>query len=78
MKTDTIVIGGGVIGASVAYFVKLLDPAADVAVIGHDPTYNPASTPGASGGIRRLFSVPENIELSNYSTPFFDNFAETG
>ncbi|SPZ49556.1 FAD dependent oxidoreductase [Agrobacterium tumefaciens] len=27
--------------------------------------------------MRRLFSLPENIALSNYSIPFFDKFAET-
>ncbi|NTI52879.1 FAD-binding oxidoreductase, partial [Agrobacterium rhizogenes] len=48
-----------------------------VTVIERDPTYNLASTPRASGGVRRLFSLPENIALSNYSIPFFDDFAET-
>ena len=43
----------------------------------HDPTYELASTPRASGGVRRLFSTPENIDLSNYSIPFFESFAET-
>ncbi len=64
-------------GASTAYFAKLLDPSLDVTVIERDPTYELASTPRASGGIRRLFSLPENIELSNFSIPFFDRFAET-
>jgi FAD-dependent oxidoreductase domain-containing protein 1 len=36
-----------------------------------------ASTPRGSGGVRRLFSLPENIELSKFSIAFFDNFAET-
>ena len=27
--------------------------------------------------MRRLFSLPENIELSNFSIPFFDAFADT-
>jgi glycine/D-amino acid oxidase-like deaminating enzyme len=77
MKTDVVVIGGGAIGAAVAYFVKLLDPSTQITVIERDPTYSLASTPRASGGIRRLFSLPENIELSNYSIRFFDAFAET-
>jgi glycine/D-amino acid oxidase-like deaminating enzyme len=77
MKTDVVIIGGGALGASVAYFVKLLQPGTDVTVIERDPTYERASTPRASGGIRRLFSLPENIELSNYSIEFFDNFADT-
>ena len=77
MITDVIVIGGGAIGAAVAYFLKLLDASIAVTVFERDPTYGQASTPRASGGVRRLFSLPENIELSNFSIPFFDEFAET-
>lgn len=77
VNTDVVVIGGGAIGAAVAYFVKLLDPGTEVTVVERDPTYALASTPRASGGVRRLFSLPENIELSNFSIPFFDEFAKT-
>ncbi|NTI46187.1 FAD-dependent oxidoreductase [Rhizobium rhizogenes] len=77
MKTDIVIIGGGAIGAAVAYFLKRTDASISVTVIERDPTYNLASTPRASGGVRRLFSLPENIALSNYSIPFFDDFAET-
>jgi FAD-dependent oxidoreductase domain-containing protein 1 len=77
MQTDIAVIGGGAIGAAVAYYAKTLEPDVDVTVIERDPTYELASTPRASGGVRRLFSLPENIELSNYSIPFFETFAET-
>ncbi|WP_432180689.1 NAD(P)/FAD-dependent oxidoreductase [Streptomyces sp. NBC_00063] len=77
MNTDIVVIGGGAIGASVAYFVKLLDPDTEVTVVERDPTYELASTPRASGGVRRQFHLPENIELSNYSIPFFEEFPET-
>jgi FAD-dependent oxidoreductase domain-containing protein 1 len=77
MKTDIAVIGGGAIGCAVAYFVKSLEPATDVCVVERDRTYELASTPRASGGIRRLFSLSENIELSNFSIPFFDSFADT-
>ncbi|MEW9616172.1 FAD-dependent oxidoreductase [Shinella sp. S4-D37] len=77
MKKDIVIIGGGAIGAAVAYFLRKMDPSVSVAVIERDPTYNLASTPRASGGVRRLFSLPENIALSNYSIPFFDTFAQT-
>lgn len=77
MKTDVVIIGGGAIGAALAYQLKTLDSSVSVTVIERDPTYNLASTPRASGGVRRLFSLPENIALSNYSIPFFDNFADT-
>src|SRR6266581_2404371 len=77
MKTDVLIIGGGAVGASVAYFFGLLEPGVDVTVVERDSSYQFASTPRASGGVRRLFSLPENIELSNFSIPFFDAFADT-
>lgn len=77
MKTDIVVIGGGAIGAAVAYFLRKADPSVEVCVLERDPTYSLASTPRASGGVRRLFSLPENIALSNYSIPFFDDFSAT-
>jgi FAD-dependent oxidoreductase domain-containing protein 1 len=77
MKTDVAIIGGGAIGAAAAYFLKLAAPSLGVVVIERDPGYTLASTPRASGGVRRLFSLPENIALSNYSIPFFERFSET-
>lgn len=77
VKTDILIIGGGAIGSAVAYFLKLRSPGTGVAVAERDPTYGLASTPRASGGVRRLFSLPENIELSNFSISFFDSFADT-
>ncbi|HUB39275.1 MAG TPA: FAD-binding oxidoreductase [Streptosporangiaceae bacterium] len=77
MRSDVVIIGGGAIGSAVAYFLKLHDPAVGVTVIERDPGYQLASTPRASGGVRRLFSLPENIELSQYSIAFFESFPET-
>lgn len=77
MKTDVAIIGGGAMGAATAYYLKIMSPGLSVTVIERDPTYELASTPRASGGVRRLFSLPENIELSNYSIPFFEKFPET-
>jgi FAD-dependent oxidoreductase domain-containing protein 1 len=71
---DVVVIGGGAIGASVAYFLRTHPKACSVAVIERDPVYRQASTPRASGGVRRLFALPENIALSNFSIPFFERF----
>lgn len=76
MKPDVLIVGGGAIGASVAYFLKLMQPSCHVTVLERDPAYSLASTPRASGGVRRLFSLPENIALSNFSIPFFEDFAD--
>jgi FAD-dependent oxidoreductase domain-containing protein 1 len=74
MRVDVAIIGGGAIGAAAAYFLRSHPRACRVAVIERDTSYQLASTPRASGGVRRLFSLPENIALSNYSIPFFARF----
>jgi FAD-dependent oxidoreductase domain-containing protein 1 len=76
-RADITVVGGGAIGASVAYFLRSRPRPPRVTVVERDPTYSRASTPRASGGVRRLFSRPENIALSNFSIPFYESFAET-
>jgi len=55
-----VIIGGGVVGSSIAYYLALAGHAADAIVIEPDPTYEFAATPRATGGIRQLFTVPEN------------------
>src|SRR6185437_4947561 len=74
---DILVIGGGAIGAAVAYFLEAMEPGCCVVVAERDPTYALASTPRASGGVRRLFSLSENIALSKFGIPFFESFRET-
>src|SRR5262252_3769097 len=74
MRVDVAIIGGGAIGAAAAYFLRSHPRACRVTVIERDTSYQLASTPRASGGVRRLFSLPENIALSNYSIPFFARF----
>lgn len=73
---DVAIIGGGIIGCSVAHFLKDLEPGVNVAVIEPDPTYEFASTPRASGGCRVQFTCPENILLSKDSIDFIRNFGE--
>jgi len=74
MHTDVVIIGGGAIGAAAACSLRGHPKPCTVAVVERDPTYALASTPRASGGVRRLFSLPENIRLSQYSIPFFERF----
>jgi FAD-dependent oxidoreductase domain-containing protein 1 len=46
-------------------------------VIEGDPSYGEAATPRGSGGIRRLFRLPENVAMSGYGLPVYQNFTET-
>lgn len=75
MNHDVVIIGGGVIGCAAAYFLKLAG-VASVCVVEPDPTYARAATPVATGGCRRLFALPENIRMSQYSIAFFKEFAK--
>jgi glycine/D-amino acid oxidase-like deaminating enzyme len=62
-----------VIGCAAAYFLKRAG-VERVCVIEPDPTYAKAATPVATGGCRRLFSLPENIRMSQFSIEFFKPF----
>lgn len=73
---DVLIIGGGAIGSAAAYFLRRRPGAPGVLVVEPDPTYALASTPRATGGVRRLFSCPENIRMSQASMEFFTRFDE--
>ena len=69
-----VIIGGGVIGSATACYLALAGHAADVVVIEPDPTYEFAATPRATGGIRQLFTVPENILMAQYGHEVYGQF----
>ena len=75
-RVDVAVLGGALMGSSVAYFLKTLAPGASVRVVEPDPSYEFASTLRASGGVRVLFSCPENIEMSKYGREFIREFPQ--
>jgi glycine/D-amino acid oxidase-like deaminating enzyme len=56
-----VIIGGGVIGSSIAYYLAQAGYARDVVVVEPDPTYEFAATPRATGGIRQLYTVGTRI-----------------
>ena len=74
MRHDIVIIGGGIIGSSIAYHLARDGRAGNVAVIEPDPTYDLAATPRGSGGIRQLFSLPENVAMTRYGLPFYEAF----
>jgi len=76
MKSDIVIIGGGIMGSAAAYFLAVSGEAGDVTVIEPDPGYAQASTPAGAGGVRRLMSRPENIRMSQFSLDFYAKFHE--
>lgn len=74
MKNDVLIIGGGVIGSSLAYFLSSnKDFHGKITVIEKDPSYKNCSSSLSVGGIRHQFSTPENIQISLFGTEFFKN-----
>lgn len=75
-RADIVIVGGGVVGWSIAYWLKQKERAQEavkVIVVEKDPTYSQASTVLSAGGIRQQFSLPENIHLSLASADFMRN-----
>jgi FAD-dependent oxidoreductase domain-containing protein 1 len=76
-KFDVVIVGGGVIGSSAAYFLAAEQAfGGSIAVIERDPTYAEAATPRSAGGIRQQFSTPENVLISAFGASFIKSAAE--
>ncbi|XP_036379575.1 FAD-dependent oxidoreductase domain-containing protein 1 [Megalops cyprinoides] len=78
-RTDVLIVGGGVLGWSIAYWLKKKERIRNgirVVVVEKDTTYSQASTVLSAGGIRQQFSLPENIYLSMESAEFMRNINE--
>ena len=69
-----VIVGGGVVGSSIAYHLRRDGHAGRVVVVERDPTYARASSFLAMGGIRQQFSSAVNIRLAQYSTRFYAEF----
>jgi glycine/D-amino acid oxidase-like deaminating enzyme len=71
---DILIVGGGVIGSSIAY--HLLNDGLDctIAVLEKDPSYEFASTPRSMGGIRQQFSTEINIRIGLYGIEVIEHF----
>ena len=78
-KADVLIVGGGVIGCSIAYSLSAA-PEGDglrICVVERDTTYTRSSTALSVGGIRQQFSTPENIQLSLFSEAFIREAGQT-
>jgi sarcosine oxidase, subunit beta len=72
---DVVIIGGGIIGSSIAY--NLVEQGcANVLVLERETHQGKGSTGKSMGGVRAQFATPVNIEMSLYSINFFKTFDE--
>jgi FAD-dependent oxidoreductase domain-containing protein 1 len=71
---DVVIIGGGVIGSSIAYFLSAdCGFSGSIAVIERDPSYLASSSSLSTSAIRQQFGTSPNIAMSAYGIEFLRN-----
>src|SRR5215813_8123450 len=72
---DVVIIGGGIVGSSVAYHLAEAG-CANVLIIEREEKQGLGSTSKSMGGVRAQFATPINIQMSLYSIDLFSRFEE--
>ncbi len=72
---DVAIIGGGIVGSSIAYHLVAAG-CKNVLVVERETTQGKGSTGKSMGGVRAQFSTPVNIQMSLYSILFYATFEE--
>jgi FAD-dependent oxidoreductase domain-containing protein 1 len=67
LSADVVIIGGGVVGSSIAFNLLEDDFKGRVLVIERDPSYQFASSALAMGGVRQQFMSRVNVQMVQYS-----------
>ena len=71
-QSDFVIIGGGSVGLSTAYWLKERNPPGfSLTVIDKDPTYSRASSTLGLASLTQQFSLPENIQMAAFSAKFY-------
>lgn len=74
MFADVVVVGGAVMGASVAYWLGQMRPELSVLVVEADPSFARASTALSVASIRQQFTTPVNVRISRFGIAFIRDF----
>jgi glycine/D-amino acid oxidase-like deaminating enzyme len=76
MHTDVAVIGGGIMGSALAYWLTTLDRELGVTVIERDPSYQHASSALSAASIRQQYTSAINVRISQQAIEFLRSAGE--
>jgi sarcosine oxidase subunit beta len=72
---DAVIIGGGILGASVAFHLAKANYG-NIVLVEKEPLMGSGATAKAAGGIRAQFVTKENIQMSMLSEELFKSFKD--
>src|SRR5215813_494602 len=72
---DVVIIGGGIVGSSVAYHLAERG-CNNILIVEREERQGMGSTAKSMGGVRAQFATPINIRMSLYSIDLFSRFEE--
>ncbi|MEW5993733.1 MAG: FAD-dependent oxidoreductase [Candidatus Zixiibacteriota bacterium] len=74
-SADVVIIGGGIIGVSVAFYLAR-EKYGQIVLVDKEPLLGAGATSKAAGGIRAQFSTRVNIQMSMLAEKILGNFKE--
>lgn len=73
MRRDIVVIGGGIIGSSIALYLAKEGLGPRVIVLEPDPAYARSSTTRSASALRTQFNLGINVAMSHFSYGFYNS-----